>query len=152
MRRLYLWATSLATVAVLFGALSASAAGPPPSLTGYLTPNGKVIWNLDALINDTYGARTDCWDDKEFNVFAVGHDGDCPAPTARYQDWVFTFLNARDSDFRLVARSRPPPTGVTDVPVRVDRHYISCPDPEYSGPGWLVYGGGGGPEGLFWCE
>ena len=100
------------------GALSAMAAGPPASLAGSLTANGRVLWNLDALLNDTFGNRTDCYDAKETAIFAVGRGGSCPAPEARYQTYVFTFLNAFGSQFRLVALSKPPFTGVTNVPSR----------------------------------
>jgi hypothetical protein len=140
-------------VAVLFGAWPAIAAGPPPAVSRYLTPNGEVVWNLDALVNDTFGDRVPCWDDKNLNVFAVAHgSAGCPAPAARYAPYVFTFLGAHSSAFRLVARSTSPSTGATNSPIRVNRLYVSFPEPQYPGPGWLVYGGGTFANGLIWCE
>ena len=70
-----------------------------------LTANGRAIWNLDALLNDTFGDRTDCYDAKTASIFSVAHDAECPSPLARYQTYVFTFLNAfgrgnRDDDLR----------------------------------------------------
>jgi hypothetical protein len=146
------WLAAIVVVAVLFGAFSASAAGPPPTVSRYLTPNGQVVWNLDALINDTFGHRVPCWDDRELNVFAVARGRDCPAPAARYAAYVFTFLGAHGSGFRLVSRSRAPVTGVTNSPIRVNGRYVSCSRPAYPGPGWVVYGGGAFASGLIWCE
>jgi hypothetical protein len=147
------WLVAVAVVAVLLGALPAIAAGPPPTVSRYLTPNGEVVWNLDALVNDTFGDRVPCWDGKELNVFAVAHGSDgCPAPSARYAPYVFTFLGAHGSAFRLVSRSSEPITGVTNSPIRVDGLYVSCPRPQYPGPGWVVYGGGTFATGLIWCE
>jgi hypothetical protein len=150
----YALVISAVLAAMLLGALAASAAGPPPSITPSLTPNGRVIWNLDALINDTFGDRVDCWDGERDNVFAVARNGECPGPEARYEEYVFTFLNARDSSFHLVKRSSPPFSGATSVPIRVDNEYVACPGGEYhhGGEGWLVDGGGAGPNGFFWCD
>lgn len=142
---------SLVGSTVIAAAVLASAfAGPPPGLT----PNGRVLWNLDALLNDTFGNRVDCFDGKRYSLFSVARSSTCPAPEARYQTWDFTFLNASHSSFRLVQLTKEPLTGVTNVPVRVGDRYISCPDGEYrhGGPGWLVFGGGAGPTGLFWCN
>lgn len=149
-------ATALVVVAAigLVMALSALAAGPPSGLAGSLTANGRVIWNLDALLNDTFGDRTDCYDAKTTSIFSVSRGSGCPAPVARYQTYVFTFLNAFGSQFRLVSLSKPPFTGVTSVPLRVKGRYVSCPDGEYhhGAAGWLVAGGGNGPNGEFWCN
>jgi len=149
-------AVVLAVVAAigLSGALSALAAGPPSGLARSLTPNGRVIWNLDALLNDTFGDRTDCYDAKTASIFSVARSAECPSPLARYQTYVFTFLNAFGSQFRLVSLAKPPFTGVTNVPLRVNGRYVSCPGGRYhgGGAGWLVEGGGTGPGGEFWCN
>jgi hypothetical protein len=143
-----------AVVAALVGGTLASAADPPPSITPSLTPNGRVIWNLDGLLNDTFGDRTDCYDGAHAAIFSVAHGSDCPSPSARYQEYVFTFLNARDSQFHLVKLSKEPFTGVPNSPLLVDGSYVACPGGEYQhgGEGWLVCGGGAGPNGYFWCE
>lgn len=141
-------------VAVAIGSASARAAGPPPSLAASLTQNGRVLWNLDALMNDTFGNRVECWDDQQFGIFSVAHDGYCPAPLSRYQTYVFTFLNAFHSEFRLVRLRAVPNTGATNAAIRVGSRFVSCPDGEYrhGGRGWLVAGGGAGPTGPFWCN
>jgi len=149
-------AIALAIVVALIapGAIAALAAGPPSSVASSLTANGRVIWNLDALLNDTFGNRPPCYDAEHVAIFSVAHGSDCPSPAARYQDYVFTFLNAFGSQFRLVSRSSAPSTGATTVPLRVNGDYVSCPDGQYhhGGPGWLVMGGGAGPNGEFWCS
>src|SRR6185437_9202551 len=85
--------------AAAFGARAqATPSGPPSGLTA----NGRVIWNLDALLNDTFGRRVPCFDAKRYVIFAVPHRTVCPSPEARYQGWNFTFLNAHHSAFRLI--------------------------------------------------
>ena len=146
-------AAALAT-ALLAGAISAFASGPPASLSGSLTPNGRVIWNLDALLGDANGARVDCFDGKRLEIFSVAKGGQCPSPEARYQAYVFTFLNAFHSQFTLVSLAHAPQTGATSAPLRVDGRYVSCPGGLYhhGRRGWLVEGGGTGPNGYFWCN
>src|SRR5579862_4203286 len=107
------------------------AAGPPAGLAQSLTTNGRVIWNLDALLNDTFGNRVDCFDDQHFDIFSVPHGSYCPSPEARYQEWDFTFLNAFHSQFRLLRLPKEPDTGATNVPVRIGSRYVSCPGGEY---------------------
>ena len=147
-------AVSALVLTLLAGPMIASAAGPPPALTPSLTPNGRVIWNLDALLNDTFGHRVDCWDGQHANVFSVAHRTFCPSPLARYQEYVFTFLNARDSQFHLVKLTKAPNTGATNAPITVGGLYVACPKGQYhhGGEGWLVEGGGAGPNGYFWCN
>jgi hypothetical protein len=113
-----------------------------------------VLWNLDALLNDTFGNRVECWDDQREAIFSVPRGRYCPAPEARYQGWDFTFRNAYHSQFRLVHVAKVPDTGATNAPVRIGNRYISCPGGEYhhGGTGWLVVGGGAGPTGQFWCN
>jgi hypothetical protein len=154
--RLSLAIVCAASLLVVAGGTAAqlTATGPPPELSRSLTPNGRVLWNLDALLNDTFGNRVDCYDGQRIVLFSVPHGGYCPAPQARYQTYVFTFLNANHSEFRLVRLARAPDTGATNAPVRVGSRFVSCPDGQYhhSGRGWLVFGGGAGPTGLFWCN
>jgi len=151
-RRVALGAAVAAALAA--GGISAFASGPSVTLAGNLTPNGRVIWNLDALLNDVNGARVDCYDGKRLEIFSVAKGGECPSPVARYQTYVFTFLDAFHSQFTLVARASPPQTGATSAPLRVNGRYVSCPGGLYhhGGPGWLVEGGGAGPNGYFWCN
>lgn len=113
-----------------------------------------MLWNLDALLNETFGKRLECWDSQKVVLFSVSHGSYCPSPEARYQQYEFTFLNAFHSAFYLLRLPKPPNTGATNQAVAVGGRYISCPNGEYhhGGRGWLVYGGGAGPTGLFWCN
>jgi hypothetical protein len=153
------WRTVIAVLVLVIGialdaAGQAAADGPPSSLVASLTSNGRVIWNLDALLNDTFGDRVDCFDSKQYRIFSVPRGDECPSPEARYQLWDFTFLNAFHSQFRLMHLAREPFTGVTNVPIKVGSDYVSCPDGEYhhGNRGWLVMGGGAGPTGQLWCD
>jgi len=140
-----------AFAAILLTTFTASAAGPPVALTNYLTPNGEVIWNLDALVKGTFGDRTVCFDGEREDIFAVAQGRECPGVYERYTQYVFTFRNAHGSDFRLVSLPHAPFEGANSSPIRVDTRYVSCPD----GQGWLAIGGasaGIGPNGYFWCE
>ena len=132
------------------GAIAVSAAGPPQDLTS----NGRVLWNLDALLHYTFGGRVVCYDGRRVAIFSVPGGSGCPAPQARYQPWAFTFRTAHASAFRLVERRGAPVTGATTVPVQVASRYVSCPGGLYHDGkrGWLVFGGGAGPTGLFWCS
>jgi hypothetical protein len=128
--------------------------GPPPALAQALTPNGRVLWNLDALLNDTFGNRVECYRSGANQIFSVSHGAYCPGDSASVQQYVFTFLNASHSEFKLVRLSKFPNTGATSGPLRVGALFVSCPGGEYhhGGRGWLVRGGGAGPNGEFWCN
>jgi hypothetical protein len=154
MSRLLVSALASAAVIASAGIGVAAASGPPHALAPSLTSNGRVIWNLDALLNDTFGNRVDCFDAEHTAIFSVAHGSYCPSPEARYQQYDFTFLNAFHSDFRLVTLAKAPDTGATNSPLRVNGRYVSCPGGEYhhGGRGWLVFGGGAGPNGMFWCN
>jgi hypothetical protein len=148
-------AVTVLVLALLTGPMVASAAGPPATLTPSLTPNGRVIWNLDALLNDTFGDRTDCWAAERAALFSVPRGSECPPYNAgQYEEYVFTFLNARGSQFYLVKLAKAPNTGATNNPITVDNRYVACPNGEYhhGGEGWLVDNGGAGPNGFFWCN
>ena len=133
------------------------ASGPPSSLASRLTANGRTLWNLDALMNDTFGSRTPCLDLRHDDFYSVSRGGDCTGPSrpaTSHYDYVFTFLNAFHSDFRLVHVAKEPLTGVTNVPLRLGSRYISCPNGEYhqGHRGWLVFGGGAPPNAEIWCN
>jgi len=147
-------AVSLLVLALLAGPMVASAAGPPATLTPSLTPSGRTIWNLDALLNDTFGDRVDCYDIRDIAISAVPRGTYCsPADAGRYEEYRFTFLNARGSQFHLVKLAKAPNTGATNSPLRVHNRYVACPDgqSENGGEGWLVAGGGAGPNDIFYC-
>ncbi len=91
-----LWLVAVATAAVLYGALPVNAAGPPHTLSHDLTAQGEVIWNLDALVKDTFGDQTVCWDGLHLNVFAVRGPGDAlrQPPATRHTNSYFATRTA----------------------------------------------------------
>jgi hypothetical protein len=142
-----LWLAAIAIAALLCSTFPAAAAGPPLTLAHYLTKNGKLIWNVDALVSETIGDRTPCWDSKDYNIFAVARGAECPDVP-----YVVTFVDAHGSAFRLVARSTPPIMGATSSAIRINGRYVSCPNPVFPGPGWVVFGGEELGDGLLWCS
>lgn len=129
--------------------------GPPPGLAPSLTSNGRVTWNLDALMNDTFGHRTPCYDGKGVTIFSVARGRDCAGPGTGYTPYMFTFTHAHHSQFRLVQLAKEPLVGVTNVLLRIKKRYVSCPNGLYhhGRRGWLVFGGGGPwPGSWFWCN
>jgi hypothetical protein len=90
--------------------------GPPQGLTVY----GQTLWNLEALLHDTFGNRSVCLRLRD-DVFLSETCGDL----ARYGYWKNMFVGARDSRFRLVRRAHAPALGNV-VPVRVKGLYVFC--------------------------
>jgi hypothetical protein len=120
-------------------AASSSRSAPPPGLTPY----GILVWNLDALVNDTFGHRRPCLDEQRNNVFSVPQSQFCPSPLVRYADYTFTFLNAFHSRFRLVRRSNPW-AGANVAPFTIAGRYVYCGSGQWLG---LFHGGGLWPFG-----
>jgi hypothetical protein len=124
--------TAIATAIASAG--HTSTAGPPPGLTPY----GQIVWNLDALVNDTFGRRRPCVDLNRGNVFSVPQSRFCPAPLARYSDYTFTFLNAFHSRYRLVKRSNPW-AGTNAAPFTIAGRAVYCGGGLWVG---MFHGGG----------
>ena len=114
-----------------------AAATAPPRPRG-LTTYGRTVWNLEALLHDTFGNRQVCMHLRTYSFgstcrsFAV--DG----------YWRYTFASARHSRFKLVRRKSPPALGNVQ-PLRVRGLYIFCGDfpsvgyyPFHSTRKWLV--------------
>jgi hypothetical protein len=119
-------AVALITAVVgLVNIAGAGAAAGRSAASPGVTPYGQLVWNLDALVNDTFGHRRPCLDELRNNVFSVPQSQYCPAPLARYADYRFTFLNAFHSQFRLVRRSNPW-AGVNVAPFTIDGRYVYC--------------------------
>lgn len=129
----------LVVVVVLLLTAPPAGAGPPHGLTPY----GLIVWNLDALVNDTFGHRRPCLNQQTNNVFAVPHSQFCPSPLATYADYTFTFLNAFHSRFRTIARSNPW-VGKNVAPFRVASRYVYCGSGRWLG---LFHGSGLWPLG-----
>jgi hypothetical protein len=130
--------------------VSSGAISSPPSLTAV----GRLTWELDGLLHRTFGSRQICFDNRRVTLFAVTNS-ECPLPFQRYLPYEYTFEDTVSSALRLVSLKREPITGVTNSPVRIRGHYVSCPNGHYhhSKRGWLVFGGGGPtPGSWFWCN
>lgn len=105
-------------------------AAPPPGLT----PAGRVLWNFEALLHDTFGSRAVCQvtgaygngqtlpDYGDFVSPAAGCD-----PTATYSTYVPVFANAHGSAFHLVVHHvNPGFGGAHSGPVRVHGLLVAC--------------------------
>jgi hypothetical protein len=117
---------SIAATAVALG-LSASSgrasfaerngpSGPPPNLTVY----GQTLWNLEALLHDTFGKKTTCLRVRDY-AFVSATCGDL----ADYGYWKNIFVAAQHSRFKLVRLAHPPALGNVAV-VTVKGLYVSC--------------------------
>ena len=136
----------LVTTLVIVFALSpiptstANTMGPPAGLSKY----GRTIWNLDALLRDTFGSRTFYLDapgnfPHSARNFSTTFRGDC---CSAY--YLFTFPTARGSAFRTSGPTKPPRPNIGasgyEVPLKIRGSYIYC------GSGkWLYEHGGNGP-------
>jgi len=106
----------------------AGADGTPPK---QLTSHGRLVWEFEALLRDTFG-RTPVCEGPSYGQFVTRP---C-SPLATYNAYEFTFADARGSAF---ARASHRPTGLGNVvPVRVGGRFVRC------GPSrWLVLLGSG---------
>ena len=113
-----------------FAGASVAQAAPPPGLS----PAGRVLWNFEALLHDTFGSREVCQvtgasgngqalpDYGDFVSPAAGCD-----PTATYSVYVPVFANAHGSAFHLVVRHITPGFGgAHSGPVRVHGLLVAC--------------------------
>jgi hypothetical protein len=94
----------------------AGSAGPPPRLTVY----GQTLWNLEALLHDTFGNKRSCLRLRDY-AFVSATCGDL----AHYGYWKNIFVGAGHSRFKLVRLARPPAMGNVAV-ITVKGLYVSC--------------------------
>lgn len=92
-----------------------------PSPVG-LTAQGQLVWNLDALVRDTFGSRPVCLRYAGTQLSLAG----CSAAAPRRTAYRPTFIGAEGSRFRLSDRSTPPALGARAPLLRVRTSYISC--------------------------
>jgi hypothetical protein len=129
----------LAAVVPSGGAVARSIAAPP-GLTSY----GRTVWNLDALLRDSFGQR-DTYLSIPANYprvprnFSTVSGANC---CSAY--YLPTFRDARQSAFRLTGPTRLPKPSIGasggEVPLTIRRSYIYC------GAGkWLFEHYGNGP-------
>jgi hypothetical protein len=94
---------------------AASTSGPPPGLSG----SGRVLWNFEALLHDTFGNQTVCvGPNVNFSPKYCGYG------TVRY--YADVFASARHSTFHLTRKAPRfvPPHHWTLV--RVRGRFVAC--------------------------
>src|ERR671915_11033 len=87
-----------------------------------LTAQGQLLWNLDALVRDTFGSRPVCLRYAGTQLSLAG----CSAAAPRRTAYRLTFIGAEGSRFRLSDRSTPPALGARAPLLRLRTSYISC--------------------------
>jgi hypothetical protein len=126
----------VAAVVLVAAGFTADATAPPRR--GGLTTYGRTVWNLEALLHDTFGSRQVCMHLRTYSF------GSTCGSFADDGYWRYTFASARHSRFRLVRRKSAPALGNVQ-PLRVRGLYVFCGDfpsvgyyPYRSTRKWLV--------------
>jgi hypothetical protein len=116
---------SILTSAGSGGATPFAAAPRPPA---GLTAHGKIVWQLDALLHDTFGHRKVCVGPSPTVDFQLR----C-SPSSDFNQYLPTFSSARRSTWRLSSASPSSLVLGTFETVQVRGLYVRCR------PGfWLV--------------
>jgi hypothetical protein len=123
------WVYAVLTVGAVCAAIISVAAAPgqahdrnlqatsgPPSLSVY----GQTLWNVEALLHDTYGGKRTCLRLRD-DAFVSGTCGDL----AEYGYWQDIFPHARHSRFKLVHLASAPAMGNARLVTLKDR-YVFC--------------------------
>ena len=85
-------------LAVLAAGVAMLVGGGAPSPPTGLTARGVALWQLEALLRDTFGSKTIC------TTAAQGFTAGTCAPLSTYRPYSYVFATARGSRFRLTAR------------------------------------------------
>lgn len=91
-----------------------------------LTHDGRVAWEVEALLRDTFGAKQPALETRDTNFSCAG--AGC-SPLSRYSPYIYLFSNARHSGFRLVARSFAGGAFANATPIRIKGRYVACDSP-----------------------
>jgi hypothetical protein len=133
---------ALLAAACLVAAQGASA-GPPAGLTS----SGRLLWNLEALLHDTFGNR-DVYVNYTAGGPGIAQRGNFSATyvgDAGSEYFIYTFVGARHSSFRprRPATSPKPVVGAAggESPLTIRGAYISCARNK-----WLYEHWGNGPK------
>jgi hypothetical protein len=107
------------------GVASSSGMGQLSGPARGLTPYGREVWELDALLHDTFGKQVVNLAGANFTTRFVAISGG--------GQYTYTFADASHSTFRLMRLRRPPKTFYNRIdgytqPFTVDGAYISCGD------------------------
>lgn len=119
---------------------SARMDGPPPGLTAY----GRVVWNLDALLHDTFGQKHVYLNTKQSYPRSPANFSTSFINNARSRYYIFTFANAHSSVLRTIGPTKLPKPNIGasgyEVPLTIRGAYIYCGRSR-----WLFEHGGNGP-------
>lgn len=131
-------------VASASGSDVATRASPPPGLTAY----GRAVWNLDALLHDTFGDRQVWLNARSSYPRTPANFSTTVVDLAHSRDVVYTFADAHGSAFRLMRPRRAPKPEIGasgwDALLTVRGAYISC------GHGKWLYEHGGEAYANWW--
>lgn len=105
---------------VAAGGASAGGSGPPSGLTAY----GRTVWNLDALLHDTFGKRTVYLNAKASYARTPRNFSTKFIDNAHSEYYIRTFANAQVSTFHTVG-----PTPATEARHRCLRVRGPADDP-----------------------
>ena len=135
MRRLLLIPLAAAAFTV-----APAAARAPSGLTEY----GRVVWNLDALLHDTFGNRPVYVNYAASSAPPIGTFSTRFIAEAASRSYTYTFATARGSAFRIRRPSSPPKPKIGgagwQMPLKIRGGYIYC-----GANRWLFEHGGQGP-------
>jgi hypothetical protein len=96
--------------------------GPPAGLTA----NGRLVWEFEALLHDVFGSRHPYETGTDTFNFACAGTYNC-VPHAKWNAYVYTFVNAHASTLSLSSRTFAPGAfGNYPIPIRINGRYIAC--------------------------
>ena len=97
--------------------------GPPPGLS----KNGRILWQFEALLHDTFGQRDVCSSGGSRQNFTGGDvaAGAC-APLAVYSPYFYVFADAHGSVFHINAKKEVGGFGNYPVAVLIRGRPVAC--------------------------
>jgi hypothetical protein len=86
-----------------------------------------MLWQFEALLNDTYGGRSVAAHyNRRTGVLNVGCAGESCGPLSYWTQYAFTFREAKDSSFHLSKARVLSSFGVHPIPVQIKGQYVAC--------------------------
>jgi len=107
------------------GASASQVGGPPAGLTS----SGRVLWNFEALLRQTFGSHyKGCLRTLSRYVETFTTDNYCAThDAAQTMYYSFAFANQSASAYHLVERTFAPGAfGNYPEPIRVEKNYVTC--------------------------
>jgi hypothetical protein len=110
---------ALSAMLVLVAAPQVASAGTPPP---GLSKNGRILWQFEALLHDTFSNRPVCTKGRLALSF---RSGTC-SPLAVYSPYFYVFANARGSAFHLSSPQKVGSFGNYPVVVFIRGRPVAC--------------------------